>query len=96
LPAYPPSCAVTTIVGKYDRVSSQLTQGFIPLESTLSIALSKVLETEADLRTVYKQPTSGAVSKTLRKIDPHYWIALPAPWQHRGSAKSHRNRGASQ
>jgi len=37
----------------------------------MSIPLSKVLQTEADLRTVYKQPTSGAVTKALRRIDPH-------------------------
>jgi uncharacterized protein len=37
----------------------------------MSIALSNVLETDADLRTVYKQPASGAVAKALRQIDPH-------------------------
>jgi len=37
----------------------------------MSITLSNVLATEADLRAVYKQPSSGAVNKLLRKIDPH-------------------------
>jgi PPOX class probable FMN-dependent enzyme len=33
--------------------------------------LSKVLETEADLRTVYKRPSSGSVAKSLAKLDSH-------------------------
>lgn len=37
-----------------------------------TLSLSRVLETEADLRTIYQQPKRGAVAKNIRRIDAHF------------------------